>query len=121
MTFEADLVTLLKAAAPALGTRVFPDFAPVSATRPYVTFQQVGGDVLNPIANGAPGKRNSEIQINVWSNTRSEALQISRAIEDAMRAATAFQARPIAAAVSDYDADIPVYGCLQSFGCWHTT
>lgn len=121
MTFEADLFTLLKAAAPALGTRVYPDFAPTSTTRPYCTYQQIGGDVINPFENVVPDKRNSVVQVNVWSNTRMEALSIIRAIEDAMRAASAFQARPIGAAVADYDADIPVYGARQDFTCWHST
>ena len=121
MTFEADLFTLLKGASVALGTRVFPDFAPVNTTRPYVTYQAIGGRVLNPLSNDSPGRRNAEIQVNVWSNTRAEALSISRAIEDAMRAATQFEARPIGAAVSDYDAEIPVYGSRQDFSCWHTT
>jgi hypothetical protein len=117
MTFEADLLTLLKTVTP----RVYPDFAPTSTTRPYVTYQQIGGHVINPIANDAPGRRNAEMQISVWSNTRAEALQISRAIEDAMRAATAFIARPYGAAVCDYDAEIPVYGARQDFTCWHST
>ena len=117
MTFESDLFTLLKTVTP----RVYPDFAPVSTTRPYCTFQQIGGRVVNPLKNEAPGLRNTELQITVWSSTRLEALQVSRAIEDAMRLATAFNARPIAAAVADYDADIPVYGCRQDFSCWHTT
>lgn len=117
MTFEADLFTLLKTVTPF----VFPDFAPVSTPRPYVTWQAVGGEVINPLANVAPGRRNAEIQINVWSDTRAQALSISRAIEDAMRAASAFTARPVSAAVSDYDADVPVYGCRQDFSCWHST
>jgi hypothetical protein len=120
MTFEADLFTLAKAAAPALGTRVFPDFAPVSTQRPYATYQQIGGDVLNMVANVAPGVRNSMLQFTVWSNTRAEALLLMRAIEAAMCQTTAFTARPIAAAVADYDADIPVYGCRQDFSVWHT-
>lgn len=117
MTFEADLQTLLKTVTP----RVYPDFAPTSTQRPYATFQQIGGRVINLVANDAPGKRNSEMQITVWSSTRIEALQISRSIEDAMRAATAFIGRPIAAAVADYDAEIPVYGARQDFTCWHST
>lgn len=117
MTFEADLFTLLKTVTP----RVFPDFAPVSTQRPYVTYQQIGGQVINLIENVAPGKRNAVLQVNVWSNTRAEALQISRAIEDAMRAATAFIGRPISAAVADFDAEIPVYGARQDFTCWHST
>lgn len=120
MTFESDLFTLLKAADAAVGSRVFPDFAPVSTTRPYVTYQAIGGEVINPLENVAPGTRNAEIQVNVWASTRAQALSMSRAIESAMRAATAFTARPISAPVSDFDADIPVYGCLQSFTCWHT-
>lgn len=117
MTFESDLFTLLSGVTP----RVFPDFAPVSTARPYVTYQQIGGDVLNMVANVAPGVRNSMLQINVWSNTRAEALQVMRAIEDAMCTTSVFKAaRPIAAAVADYDADIPVYGCRQDFTCWHT-
>lgn len=117
MTFEADLFTLLKTVTP----RVFPDFAPVSTVRPYVTFQAVGGQVINPLSNEKPGKRNAELQINVWSDTRAESLSLSRAIEDAMRAATAFNARPQSAAVSDYDADVPVYGARQDFSCWFTS
>ena len=121
MTFEADLFTVLKAAAPAAGTRVFPDFAPVRTARPYITWQQVGGDVINLLNNAAPGRRHAEIQVNVWADTRAQALALSRAIEDAMRASTSFIAKPMAAAVADFDADVPVYGCIQSFGCWHTT
>lgn len=117
MTFEADLYTLLKAVTP----RVFPDFAPVDTLRPYVTFQAIGGDVINPLSGAAPGKRNAEMQINVWSDKRSDALSVSRAIEDSMRAATAFLARPLSAAVSDYDADVPVYGSRQDFSCWFTS
>jgi hypothetical protein len=53
VTFEADLYTLLKTVTP----RVFPDFAPTATARPYVTYQQVGGRVINPLANTAPGVR----------------------------------------------------------------
>lgn len=117
MTFEADLFTLLKTVTP----RVFPDFAPVSTAKPYCTYQQIGGEVLNMVANVAPGVRNAMLQITVWSSTRAEALQISRAIEDAMCTATVFKAaRPLSAAVADYDAEIPIYGCRQDFTVWHT-
>lgn len=121
MTFEADLFSLLKTAAPALGTRVFPDFAPVTTPRPYCTYQGIGGDVLNMVANVAPGVRNSVTQVNVWSNTRKEAMEIIRAIEDAMCTTNVFRScRPIGAAVCDFDADIPVYGARQDFTVWHT-
>ncbi len=114
MTFESDLFTLIRGKA----DRVFPDFAPVDTPRPYVTYQSLGGQVINPLANVSPGKRNAELQLTVWADTRMESLQLSREIEDGMRQATAFQARPLAAAVADYDADVPVYGCRQDFSCW---
>lgn len=115
MSFESDLFTLLKTVTP----RVFPDLAPTTTQRPYVTYQQVGGDVLNMVANVAPGVRNSMLQVNVWSNTRAEAMQISRAIEAAICTTNTFKAaRPIGAAVADYDADIPVYGARQDFTVW---
>lgn len=117
MTFEADLYTLLKGVTP----RVFPDFAPAGTTRPYVTWQQVGGAVVNDIANTAPGVRLPELQVNVWANTRAEAMSLIRSIEDAMRGATAFSARPIGDAVADFDADVPVYGARQDFRCRHTS
>jgi hypothetical protein len=117
MTFEADLKAVLGAVTP----RVFPDVAPARTARPYVTYQQIGGGVLNMVANVAPGVRNSMLQISVWANTRMEAMQVSRAIEDAMCSTSAFKAaRPIAAAVADYDSEIPVYGCRQDFTVWHT-
>lgn len=88
MTFEADLFALLSGVTP----RVFPDFAPTATPRPYVTFQQIGGRVLNQVANVAPGVRNAMVQINVWSNTRAEAMQVMYAIEAAMCTTSAFTA-----------------------------
>lgn len=111
MTVEADLFTLLKT----VTTRVFPDFAPVTTTRPYCTYQQIGGEALTFIGREVPSKKNSEFQISVWADTRSSAQSLILAIESAMTLATVFQAKPIAAAVTDFDADVPVYGARQDF------
>lgn len=117
MSFESSLYTLLAAVTP----RVFPDFAPMTTTRPFCTYQQIGGDVLNMVENVAPGVRNSMLQISVWSDTRKEALQVIRAIEDAICASSVFpSARPLSAAVCDYDAEIPVFGARQDWTIWHT-
>lgn len=117
MTFETDLFARLAAVTP----RVFPDFAPVDTKRPYVTYQQIGGQVVNLLANQAPGMRQSEVQINVWSDTRKQAMALARAIEAAMCTATAFTARASADVIADFDADIPVYGARQDFRCWHSS
>ena len=111
MSMESDLFNLLKAVCP----RVFPDIAPTSTVKPYVTWQQIGGDVLNPLDNSAPGVRNATIQINVWSATRVEANALMNQIEDAMRP---FPARPVSASFSDYDHDMLVYSAQQEFNLW---
>lgn len=114
MSLESDLFTVLKTVCP----RVFPDFAPVSTTRPYVTYQQIGGKAVNMLAREVPNKRNAIVQVNVWADTRLSAQTTIQAIEDAIRMSTAFQGEPQAAPVSDFDADIPVYSSLQDFSIW---
>jgi hypothetical protein len=113
MTMEATLFNALKVICP----RAYPDIAPTSTVRPYVTFQQIGGDVLNPLDNSAPGKRNAVMQINVWSNTRAEAVALMDQIEDSLR--TALVARPEAAKFNDYDYDMLVYSSQQEFRYWY--
>jgi hypothetical protein len=121
MTFEADLTTVIKAGAPALGTRVFPKRAPASTARPYCTYEQIGGGVLNMVENVAPGVRNSMMQINVWSNTEMEARALINAIEGALCATTVFSScRPIAAAVEDDEPELRLYGFRQDFTVWHS-
>jgi hypothetical protein len=114
MSVEGDIKTALATAC----ARVFPDFAPVGTTRPYVTFQKIGGYVINPLDNTMPGKQNGEFQLNVWANSRASAELTMLAIETAMRASTAFVAMPLSASVSDYDADVPVFGARQDWSVW---
>lgn len=114
MMMEEKITALLRA----ICARSYPDFAPVDTERPYVTYQQIGGETLDFIDNSLAQKENAEIQINVWSNTRLEAKSMIKQIEAAMLASAEFQANPQAAAVSDFDADIPVYGSRQDFTVW---
>lgn len=121
MTFEADLFTVISGADAALGTRVFPDFAPASTQRPYATYQCIGGSAVNPLDNSIPNVRLPDVQVNVWADTRKEAKRLALAIEAAMHSAVAFTATRYGEPVSDFDADIPVYGSRQDFRCRHTT
>lgn len=111
MSIEAQLTTALQALCP----RVFPDFAPVATARPYVTYQFIGGKSIRFVDNTTGNKRNSRVQINAWCDTRLESLSLIRSIEDALCAATVFTATPEAEPVTDFDADIPVYGAIQDF------
>lgn len=121
MTFESDLDTTIKGADPAIGSRVFPGFAPVGTQRPYVTYQGIGGGVVNLIDNTIPNVRKPDIQVNVWADTQKEAKRIALAIEAAMHAATAFTATRYADHVWDFDAELKRYGTKQDFCCkYHT-
>lgn len=112
---ESDLTALLKTLCP----RVFPDVAPTITQKPYVTYQQIGGVPLRYVDNTAADKRHHMMQINVWASTRKEANQLSRAIEDALCAATVFTARPMSEAVADAE-DEDLRGNRQDFHIWAT-
>ncbi len=110
--------TLYALLSPLVGGRVFPDTAPITTARPYITYQQIGGNVLQPLANEVTDKRNAMVQINVWSNTRLQAVQISQQAEEALVTATTFIARPLAALASRHEPDINAYGAEQDFSIW---
>lgn len=112
MTVEADLYTVLKGL---VSNRCFPDVAPLNATRPYITYTQIGGEALTFIGNELPSKKHGRFQINVWADTRASASTVMLAVESAMTLATAFQAKPLGASSSDYDHDMTLYGSMQDF------
>lgn len=116
MSVESDLKTVLATAC----ARVFPDFAPVNTTRPYLTYQQIGGEVINFTSNDLADLKNGEFQVNVWADSRASAASTMLAIEAALRASAVFTAQPMSAPVADYDADVPVYGARQDWSIWST-
>ena len=116
MTMQADLVALLKARCP----RTFTDVADVNTPRPYVTFQLIGGRALQWLDNTAADKRHTMVQIDVWSDSRADGLQLIRQIEADLRAATVFRARPEAEPVCTVVPDITPtrYGASQDFSIY---
>lgn len=114
MSMESDLVTLLKTACP----RVFPDVAPAGTARPYLTWQGIGGQTARYTENTAANKRNTMVQIDAWSATRAEALTLIRQAEDLLCASTAFVVDPLGEALSTYEEDTQLYGCIQRFSIW---
>lgn len=111
MTMEADLTALLKTLCP----RVYPDKAPTTTVRPYITYQAVGGRSLRWLDGSASDKRHTLMQINVWDSTRAGANALVRQIEDALCASAAFTAWPNGEPVWDDDDDPDLYGCIQDF------
>ena len=114
MSMESDLVTLLKT----ICTRTYPDLAPEGAATPYITWQGIGGESLRYVEGSAANKRNTLMQINVWSTTRLEALTLIRQIEDALCASATFTAKPSGEPLSTFEPDANLYGCIQRFEIW---
>lgn len=117
MSLEAALHALLASLCP----RVYPDVAPEPMpARPFVVYQQIGGEVINPIAHvpDVPDLRHARMQIAVWAATRLDASALARQIEDALRLWTVHRAAPVGALTADYEHDTRLYGARQDFSVW---
>jgi hypothetical protein len=111
MSMETDLATLLTG----LCARTYPDVAPANVARPYVTWQQLGGESLRYADNAPMDKRYPLLQINVWSDTRLQSTALIRQIEDALCASAAFTSEPQGEPASIYEEDTKLYGSIQRF------
>jgi hypothetical protein len=115
MTIEAQVFEALRQL---VGGRVYPDLAPAGVARPYIVYQQVGGDVVNFLDLTIPSKRNSRMQLCAWADARNEASALIEQAEMAMRAVTALQATPLGAPVATYDEETELRGARQDFSLW---
>lgn len=116
MTVETTLVSALGGL---LGGRIFPDTAPYGTARPYATFQQVGGQVVEFLEGGAAVKRNARVQINLWADSRQQANELMRQVEDVLQASPHY-AQPIGALIARYDDTAALRGAQQDFSLWWT-
>jgi hypothetical protein len=114
MSIESELYPLLAARCP----RVFPDVAPLGTVTPYVTWQGLGGRTLRFLENTPADKRNTLMQINVWSATRMQAITLMRDIEDALCASASLTVNPMGEPLSTYEEDTNLYGSLQRFSIY---
>lgn len=114
MSLETALYTVLTSQCP----RVFPDVAPLTTARPYITWQQVGGEALVFTDDTVPDARNANIQINVWADTRLAATTLALQVEAALIVASTLQARATGALIAAHDEDTDLRGCLQDFSIW---
>ena len=115
MTVESDIFDTLKTL---VSNRVFPDVAPWNTTRPYITYQQIGGKAINYIDPTAPDLRHGMYQVNCWDDTRLAANALARQVEAAFRAATIFQSRPDSDILATHEPDLNRYGTIQDFSIW---
>jgi hypothetical protein len=112
MSVEGDILIALTTVAPA-----WP-IGPETNDLPRITYQQVGGQSVSFLDRIRPTLKNGRFQISTWAATSVQASQIALAAEDALIAATAFQATPLGAPVADFEQDTGLHGRRQDFSIW---
>ncbi len=118
MTVESDIFDALKGL---VANRVYPDIAPSPVAKPYITYQQVGGEGVNYLSSAAPNKKNGRFQVNCWGDTRAQAATLARLVEDTLRGAASLQTTVLGAAVAIYEPDTKLRGARQDFSFWFDT
>ena len=98
-----------------VSNRVYPDVAPDLVTKPYMTYQQVGGLSVNFLDPTVPGKKRSRFQINVWGDTRAQVATLAAQVEDALRVVPSMQTVVEGAPIGVYEPDTKLRGTMQDF------
>lgn len=109
-SLESLLVAVLRSQCP----RALPDFAPFNTARPYVIYQFVGGAGVRYLDKTSNAQARI-VQIDVWADGRAECNDLMRAIENALCAATTFNATPRGEFTTDADPESERYGAHQDF------
>jgi hypothetical protein len=111
MAIETSLYTALNSI---VSGRFYPDAAPQGTAMPYATYAQVGGKAIQFIEPTVPSKKHARIQINVWAETRLQAMTLIRQFEDAVIVSPLFGVIE-GAAVALYDEETEHRGAMQDF------
>jgi len=115
VTLETTIFTALKSL---VSDRVYRDIAPQTVTTlPRITFQQVGGDVVNFLDGGVPSMKNARIQVNCWGQDRDSVMAVGRDAEDALRSVATVLGGLVALPREEATG---LYGCRQDFSVWFT-
>lgn len=115
MSLETDITSALSGIP---GIRVHADVTADKPTFPCVVYQQVGGDVLNPLECVVPDMEHARVQIWIWAKKRDQASEISRQVRVAL--VETLKAYAYSAPVSNYDDVLKLYGARCDYGIWFT-
>lgn len=115
MSVEATIFNALKHL---VANRVYPDIAPESVRRPYITYSQVGGKSVNFMSADLPDKRNSRFQFNVWADSRLDATKVAKQIDETLRQVKALQTTVLSEPVATVEPETRLYGTRQDFSFW---
>ena len=111
-SMESQLAQLLAAICP----RAFPDVAPLSTARPYITYQQIGGQSLRYVEHR--GRQAPPPDADQCVGCRVDANNIAHAIEDAMCVTTVLS-RGLMEGIATAEEDMGLTG-LSTFDIWST-
>lgn len=114
MSFESDLVTLLRT----VTAKVHADVTPDTPVFPCIIYQQVGGQSYAYLEKKLPDHKHGRLQITAWDVNREDADLKARAIEKAL-IESAFTVEAYGAFVALYEPAIKKYGTRQDFGIWY--
>lgn len=116
MSLEAELREILS---PLVTNRIFPDVAQIGTQKPYITYQQVGGQPVNFLESTPPGRHNARMQINCWAQNREAANKLAHDAENLLLLNRRIQASVLNSLVSTYEEDLVLYGTIQDFSIWY--
>ena len=86
MTIHQDLYEYLKVhrlVSAQVGTRIFPQMAPTSATKPYITYDQISSDQQHHM-DGPSRLCMATFDISVWSDSSEEMNEVAEAVRLAL-------------------------------------
>lgn len=111
MTVEKLVADALAALA---NGNVFPDVAPAGTSKPWITYQSVGGQDFTDLSGETSGTRNGRVQISVWAATRLGAANLMEQVYQALVPLPTC-AVPIGGPVSTFEEATQLYGSSLDF------
>lgn len=112
MNIETQIYAALQAL---VGGRCFPDVAPEGTARPYITFLDVGGQPISFIDDALPNREFARVQVNVWADTRIQASDLGRTVENTLRALVSLQPDVLTGRAATFDETTQYRGTMQDF------
>jgi len=100
-----------------IGERVFLDKAPDNATTPYIVLVLILEQRLSVLEGGKATQNPSRMQIDCWSDSASEAIDLAAKVETALYGTTSFQVGDFSLE-SDYDVDSKLRRIILDVSFW---
>lgn len=110
---EAELSALLRQ----ICDESYPSVAPEGTEAPYIVWQAVGGREVTTL-NKKRVRRNSLVQITVWSDDIEVAVDLLDQVDAALRASASLQSSPSGAKRMIYERDTRLHGQMQDWSIW---